>query len=70
MLFSKFSWCTMLRLWLIRVGRWIFAFTIMAVLFVASTVIGLPSAFGKEIAFRRGVVVDGDQERAPLLEDN
>lgn len=42
----------------------------MAVLFVASTVIGLPSVFGKEIAFRRGVVVNGDQERAPLLEDN
>lgn len=49
--------------------QWIFAFTIMAVLFVLTVGIALPGVFGKEISFRRDTQV-ADQERAPLLEDN
>lgn len=49
--------------------QWIFAFTIMATLFVATFVITLPEIFG--VRFTRGeAVVAEDQERAPLLEDN
>ncbi|KAL3427298.1 ATP synthase f0 [Phlyctema vagabunda] len=51
--------------------QWIFAFTIMATLFVATLVIAVPGIFGKEVSFRReGQVVEPDQERAPLLDDN
>jgi len=51
--------------------QWIFAFTIMAVLFLASLAIGIPGLFGKEISFRREQsVVPADQERAPLLQDS
>lgn len=51
--------------------QWIFAFVIMAILFLATLVIAIPGIFGKEISFRReGAVVPADQERAPLLEDN
>ena len=51
--------------------QWIFAFTIMAVLFLATLVIAVPGIFGKEVSFRRdGAVVPTDQERAPLLDDN
>jgi hypothetical protein len=50
--------------------QWIFAFTIMATLFLATLVIAVPGIFGKEFSFRReGQVVDQDQERAPLLDD-
>jgi len=52
--------------------QWIFAFTIMATLFLATLVIAVPGIFGKEISFRRdttGTVVPADQERAPLLDD-
>lgn len=47
--------------------QWIFAFTIMAVLFVATVVIAIPAATG------RGSTAPGaqtDAERAPLLADN
>jgi len=51
--------------------QWIFAFVIMAVLFLATLVIAIPGIFGKEISFRReGAVVPADQERAPLLDDH
>jgi len=51
--------------------QWIFAFVIMAVLFIATLGIALPGVFGKEVSFRRDTgVVDSDQERAPLLDDN
>jgi len=50
--------------------QWIFAFTIMGTLFLATLVIALPGVFGKEISFRREVIVEEDRERAPLLEDN
>jgi hypothetical protein len=51
--------------------QWIFAFTIMATLFICTLIIAIPGIFGKEISFRRDVgVVSADAERAPLLEDN
>lgn len=51
--------------------QWIFAFIIMALLFVATLLIAIPGAFGKEFSFRReGQVVPADQERAPLLDDH
>lgn len=51
--------------------QWIFAFTIMATLFVATLLIAVPGIFGKEFNIRReGAVVPADQERAPLLDDN
>jgi len=52
--------------------QWIFAFTIMATLFVFTLLIAIPGIFGKEFTFRRdteGAVVSSDQERAPLLDD-
>ena len=49
--------------------QWIFAFTIMAVLFVSTLVIVVPGIFGKEIGVRRGENTE-DTERAPLLADN
>lgn len=50
--------------------QWIFAFVIMGVLFLATLVIAIPGIFGKEVSFGRESVVSGDQERAPLLDDN
>jgi hypothetical protein len=49
--------------------QWIFAFIIMAALFLCTLVIAVPGIFGKEISFRREPIAD-DRERAPLLEDN
>jgi len=50
--------------------QWIFAFSIMAALFLVSLVVGVPRIFGKEISLRReGAVVPTDQERAPLLDN-
>jgi len=45
--------------------QWIFAFTIMALLFLASLIVAFPEASG--VTVRRGVVVSEDRERAPLL---
>jgi len=51
--------------------QWIFAFTIMAVLFVCTLVIAIPGILGKELSFKRdNAIVAEDRERAPLLEDN
>jgi len=51
--------------------QWIFAFVIMAVLFLATLSIAIPGIFGKELIFGRGAgVADSDQERAPLLNDS
>jgi len=49
--------------------QWIFAFTIMAVLFVLTLVIAVPAAMGKEAPWGRRAPA-ADQERAPLLADN
>ncbi|KAI0015563.1 DUF1774-domain-containing protein [Xylariomycetidae sp. FL0641] len=45
--------------------QWIFAFTIMAVLFVATVVVAVPAATGKELPFTRAS--NRESERAPLL---
>ena len=45
--------------------QWIFAFTIMAVLFVATVGIAVPAATGKDFGWRRQA--EADTERAPLL---
>ncbi|KAI9800883.1 MAG: hypothetical protein M1825_003666 [Sarcosagium campestre] len=51
--------------------QWIFAFTIMAALFVLSLGVAYPAATGKSWSFRRSTgVVEEDRERAPLLDDN
>lgn len=45
--------------------QWIFAFTIMALLFLASVIVAFPEATGVQLG--RGRVVSADRERAPLL---
>jgi len=46
--------------------QWIFAFTIMAILFIATVIVAVPAATGKELPkFARAR--EGDTERAPLL---
>ncbi|KAK2623512.1 hypothetical protein QTJ16_007066 [Diplocarpon rosae] len=51
--------------------QWIFAFTIMATLFLATLLIAIPGIFGKEFSLRHDQsVVPADQERAPLLDDS
>lgn len=47
--------------------QWIFAFTIMAVLFVLSAAVAASVWAGKEIAWGRR---QADAERAPLLGEN
>lgn len=49
--------------------QWIFAFTIMAVLFVLTVLIAVPAMMGKDLPFGRRQQT-ADQERAPLLADN
>lgn len=51
--------------------QWIFAFTIMGTLFLATLIVAVPGIFGKEISFRRETpLASEDQERAPLLDDH
>lgn len=51
--------------------QWIFAFTIMGTLFLATLIVAVPGIFGKEISFRRETpFASEDQERAPLLDDH
>lgn len=50
--------------------QWIFAFTIMAVLFSASFVLAVASWSGRELGFGKKAQDNGDAERAPLLADN
>lgn len=49
--------------------QWIFAFTIMAVLFVFTVIVAVPAWSGREVPWgeRR---VQADTERAPLLGEN
>jgi len=47
--------------------QWIFAFTIMAVLFILSVIVAFPDATGVKLG--RGHVVSSDREREPLLAD-
>lgn len=48
--------------------QWIFAFVIMAVLFVATVTVAVPAWTGKELKWKRGD--DADAERAPLLNES
>lgn len=48
--------------------QWIFAFVIMAVLFVATITVAVPAWTGKELKWKRSA--DGDAERAPLLNES
>ena len=48
--------------------QWIFAFTIMAVLFVFSVLVAIPAWTGKEAPWGRRSTTN-DTERAPLLAD-
>ncbi|KAH9904004.1 DUF1774-domain-containing protein [Xylariomycetidae sp. FL2044] len=48
--------------------QWIFAFTIMAVLFVATVIVAIPAATGKQLGYTRAR--ESDTERAPLLAEN
>ena len=50
--------------------QWIFAFTIMGLLFVSTVVIALPSAWGREVSFGRREPPAVDSEQAPLLGEN
>jgi hypothetical protein len=47
--------------------QWIFAFTIMAVLFVTTVAIAVPTWMGREVTFVSRRQPAGDAERAPLL---
>lgn len=54
--------------------QWIFAFTIMAVLFVLTVIVAIPAWTGREVPWANGRVADSesrpaDAERAPLLSD-
>ncbi|KAF3941398.1 hypothetical protein ABW19_dt0206267 [Dactylella cylindrospora] len=49
--------------------QWIFAFTLMAIVFLGSLVIAIPGIFGKETGLEAGHQGSNDRERAPLLED-
>jgi hypothetical protein len=48
--------------------QWIFAFVIMAVLFVATVTVAVPAWTGKEIKWKRAT--ESDAERAPLLNES
>ncbi|KAK1598295.1 ATP synthase F0 [Colletotrichum navitas] len=50
--------------------QWIFAFTIMAVLFVSTIVVAYPAASGKDYPWRSRSSAPADQERAPLLSND
>ncbi|RSL85480.1 hypothetical protein CEP52_016136 [Fusarium oligoseptatum] len=47
--------------------QWIFAFVIMALLFIATIIVAVPAWTGREISWRSA---PADQERAPLLAEN
>ena len=46
--------------------QWIFAFVIMAVLFIATVVVAVPAWTGREIKWKRS---SDEGERAPLLNE-
>jgi hypothetical protein len=47
--------------------QWIFAFVIMALLFVATVTVAVPAWTGKEFKWKRAA--NSDAERAPLLNE-
>ena len=48
--------------------QWIFAFIIMAILFIMTLVVAVPAWTGREVAWSRSP--PEDTERAPLLGEN
>lgn len=48
--------------------QWIFAFIIMALLFIATVTVALPAWTGKEFKWKRAS--NSDAERAPLLNES
>ncbi|KAL7789555.1 hypothetical protein V8C37DRAFT_386290 [Trichoderma ceciliae] len=48
--------------------QWIFAFIIMALLFIMTVAIAVPAVTGRDVRWRR--TTSADQERAPLLNDS
>lgn len=48
--------------------QWIFAFIIMAILFIMTVIVAVPAWTGRDITWKRSP--PADQERAPLLADN
>jgi len=50
--------------------QWIFAFAIMATLFIAGLAVAVPVWTGREVRFWRGQQQPSDAERAPLLGEN
>lgn len=49
--------------------QWIFAFVIMAVLFLATVTVAVPAWTGRDYLWRREAQPAGEAERAPLLHD-
>jgi hypothetical protein len=49
--------------------QWIFAFTIMAVLFVSTVLVAVPAWTGRDFGWGKKAA-PADQEHAPLLADN
>ena len=47
--------------------QWIFAFVIMAILFIATVTVAVPAWSGKEFKWKRSS--NADAERAPLLNE-
>lgn len=47
--------------------QWIFAFVIMALLFIMTVLIAVPAWSGRDYRWRRAEITD--QERAPLLNE-
>lgn len=50
--------------------QWIFAFTIMAVLFVFTLLVAVPAWTGREVPWSRTATQQTDAERAPLLAES
>jgi hypothetical protein len=50
--------------------QWIFAFTIMGVLFIFTVLVAVPGIFGGRFGDVRGSSSNDDRERAPLLDDH
>jgi len=47
--------------------QWIFAFIIMAILFIMTATVAVPAMTGRDVRWRRTAAAD--QERAPLLNE-
>lgn len=47
--------------------QWIFAFIIMAILFITTVLVAVPAWSGRDYRWRRAAAAD--QERAPLLNE-